>query len=381
MASGTVRDVGFQVSREISFARIRELLEPSLIYDGERALVAQGDSLRMLRRMPEHCVSLILTDPPYHVTKKRNIHGDTSFGEDEHYLRWLGQYSTEWKRVLRPNGSLFCFCAPAMAARLEIVLSKEFNVLSHVVWTKPNDPGFDGWKGKMKKEALRQWYALSERVLFAEPAADGTLFRSPFAHFLREVRTRAKLSQHQLTGLIGAYGKVNHGGAVSNWEAGRNTPSRGQYNAICKAILDTGKVRSMPPYEDVIRVFTMDANREFTDIWSFSSVRPFKGKHPAEKPLDLLEHAISATSYPGDIVLDCFGGSGSTGAAAIRLGRRAVLMEISPAWAARAGVVLTHCRVPKQEPVDVERRARRMPNGIKTRETDQLPLFLSGKRL
>jgi hypothetical protein len=32
------------------------------------------------------------------------------------------------------------------------MLAKHFNVLSHVVWTKPNDPGFDGWKGKMNKE-------------------------------------------------------------------------------------------------------------------------------------------------------------------------------------------------------------------------------------
>jgi len=55
-----------------------------------------------------------------------------------------------------------------MAARLELMFSENFNILSHIVWTKSNDPGFDGWKGKMKKEALRQWYAHSERIIFAE---------------------------------------------------------------------------------------------------------------------------------------------------------------------------------------------------------------------
>jgi len=296
------------------------------------ALVAEGDSLALLRKLPDSCVSLVLTDPPYHATKKANIYGDTHFAEDQHYLSWMEQYAAEWHRVLRPNGTLFCFCASSMAARLEVMLSKTFNVLAHVVWTKPNEPGYDGWKGKMKKEALRQWYPHSERLLFAEPATEGNLHRSPFAAFLRDVRVEAGLSQHELTEMIGAYGRVNHGGAVSNWEAGRNTPSREQYDKMCEALTSTGRVSSMPRYEDIVRPFNMDASREFTDIWTFPSVKPYKGKHPAEKPLELLEHAIEATTYPGDIVLDCFAGSGSTALAALRCGRRAVAMEIESKW-------------------------------------------------
>jgi site-specific DNA-methyltransferase (adenine-specific) len=221
-----------------------------------------------------------------------------------------------------------------MSGQLDVLFSKNFNVLSHIVWTKPNDPGFDGWKGKMKKEALRQWYPHSERILFAEPAVDGNLFRSPFALFLRNARKQAGLSMHQLTAKIGAHGKVNHGGAVSNWEDGRNTPSREQYEKMRKALMETGKIESIPPYEDVIRPFVMDASKEFTDVWTFPSVRPYKGKHPAEKPAAMLEHAIEATTFPGDIVLDCFGGGGSAALAALKLKRRTVSMEIEPHWAA-----------------------------------------------
>lgn len=308
------------------------------------ALVAEGDSLTLLRQLPTHSVSLVLTDPPYHATKKQNIYGDTSFAKDQHYFEWIAEYTTEWRRVLKPNGSLFCFCDSSMAARLEVLFSKTFNVLSHVVWTKPNEPGFDGWKGKMKKEALRQWYAHSERIIFAEPAVEDNLFRSPFAQFLKEVRSQADLSMHQLTAMIGAHGKVNHGGAVSNWEAGRNTPSREQYDKISSVILGTGKVDFMPSYEDAIRVFTIDATKEFTDVWTFPSVRPYKGKHPAEKPAAMLEHAIEATTFRGDIVLDCFAGSGSTALAALKLGRRSVSMEIEPAWAEKiVSRVQTYC--------------------------------------
>ena len=319
-------------TRERDFEEITFALSSNIRASAPRGILAEGDSLLLLKKIPDQSISLILTDPPYHSTKKQNIYGDTHFEEDQHYIEWMELYSYEWRRVLRPNGSLFCFCDSSMSARLEVTFSKNFNILSHIVWTKPNDPGFDGWKGKMKKEALRQWYPHSERIIFAEPAVDGNLNRSTFAQFLRDVRNKAGLSQHELTELIGAYGKVNHGGAVSNWESGRNTPSKEQYAKICNAVLNTNKVECMPPYEDIVRVFNIDGSKEFTDVWNFPSVRPYKGKHPAEKPLSMLEHAIEATTYPNDIVLDCFAGSGSTALAALNLGRHTIALEIDPKW-------------------------------------------------
>ena len=95
-------------TRPEQFEAIKSVLQPSLRFVGDGALVAEGDSLALLRSMPQHSVSLILTDPPYHSTKKQNIYGDTAFAEDEHYLEWMAEYAAEWRRVLKPNGSLFC---------------------------------------------------------------------------------------------------------------------------------------------------------------------------------------------------------------------------------------------------------------------------------
>ncbi len=320
------------MSREIDIQNISESLSEHLALQLSEVVLAEGDSLCLMRKMPAQSISLILTDPPYHSTKKGNIVGDKSFSSDDEYINWISRYIKEWKRILRPNGSIFCFCASEMAARIELEFADHFNVLAQIVWTKPNEPGFDGWKQKMKKEALRQWYAHSERIIFAEPAINGNLHRSYFGNFLRELRLRVGLTGHQLTEMTGAYGRVNHGGAVSNWEAGRNIPSREQYQKICEAFISTGKIESMPPYEDVIRPFSVDSSKEFTDVWTFPSVRPYKGKHPAEKPAELLEHAIEATTFPGDIILDCFAGSGSTALAALRLGRRAIAIEVAPLW-------------------------------------------------
>lgn len=201
------------MSRKIEFQNIRERLGAHIYYADEQAIIFNDDALNILKLIPEHSASLILTDPPYHSTKKGNIVNDKAFSSDDEFIGWMECFAVEWKRILRPNGSIFMYCSSAMEAKLEMMLSKYFNVLSHIVWTKPNEPGFDGWKGKMKKEALRQWYPHSERIIFCEPALDGNLKRSYFGGLLKEKRTACNLSGHQLTEMIGAYGKVNHGGA------------------------------------------------------------------------------------------------------------------------------------------------------------------------
>ena len=321
-------------TREANFFNIYSELKNSgySVSNIQESLVINGDSLEVLKKIPDQTISLILTDPPYHVTKKKNIHGDTAFKDDASYLEWLALFAKEWFRILKPNGSLYVFCDSGMSAKIEVLLEKQYNILSHIVWTKPNLPGFDGWKGKMNKEALRQWYGHSERIIFAEPAYSNNLFRSYFGSLLKDLRKQSGLSGNQLTEIVGAYGKVNHGGAVSNWEAGRNTPSREQYEKIKQALLQTGKVEYVPDFEDVIRPFYVNADIEYTDTWNFPSVKQYKGKHPAEKPIDMLEHIIKASSYENDIVLDCFSGSGNTAIAALNLNRKAIAIDIEEKW-------------------------------------------------
>lgn len=295
------------------------------------AVIVCGDSLELMRQIPDHSIALILTDPPYHSTRKKNIIGDTSFSKDADYIEWMRQYAKEWKRVLKYSGSIFCFCSSTMSAQLQMMFSDYFNILSEITWTKPNAPGYDGWKQKMKKEALRQWYPHSEKIVFLENSDDGNLFKSYFGSQLTKWRKKANMSTIQLAEITKSYGKINHGGAVANWEAGRNIPSKEQYDKLKDALTNAG-VENIPDYEDMIRPFNVCKDVEFTDVWTFENVRQYRGKHPAEKPVELLEHAINATTIEGDIVLDCFSGSGSTGVAATRLKRKSILMEIDRNW-------------------------------------------------
>jgi len=213
-AKGTFEFSGV-VDRSDDFDRIRIGLGESIADETEVSLVAGGDSLELLVKVPDGTVSLILCDPPYHSTKKGNIYGDRSFQEDEHFLEWIEKYATEWRRVLRDSGTLYVFCSAQMAARLEVMLSKHFRPINHITWTKPNEPGYDGWKGKMNKEALRTWYPHSERILVFEHGGYGSweaYRRSPLGEYLLACRKLAGITAHDLTERIGAYGKVNHGG-------------------------------------------------------------------------------------------------------------------------------------------------------------------------
>jgi adenine-specific DNA-methyltransferase len=83
-------------------------------------------------------------------------------------------------------------------------------------------------------------------------------------------------------------------------------------------------------YESLRRPFNVSSDVPYTDVWSFPTVQAYSGKHPCEKPSQLLEHIINASSLPGSTVLDCFTGSGSTLVAAKKLGRNFIGIEIDP---------------------------------------------------
>jgi DNA modification methylase len=69
-----------------------------------------------------------------------------------------------------------------------------------------------------------------------------------------------------------------------------------------------------------------------TDLWEVKKVNPQSMIHLTEKPVELAARAIQYSSRPGENVLDLFGGSGSTMAAAEQTQRNAFLMELDPLY-------------------------------------------------
>lgn len=73
-------------------------------------------------------------------------------------------------------------------------------------------------------------------------------------------------------------------------------------------------------------------NRNKRSVWTVPTA-PYKEAHFATYPPDLIKPCILAGTRPGDMVLDPFGGSGTTGQVALEFGRRAVLIELNPEYA------------------------------------------------
>jgi DNA modification methylase len=71
-----------------------------------------------------------------------------------------------------------------------------------------------------------------------------------------------------------------------------------------------------------------DGKRNMRNVWTIP-LQPFRGAHFAPFPEELVRRCISLASKPGDLVLDPFGGSGTTGKVAMELGRRSVLIDIN----------------------------------------------------
>jgi len=104
--------------------------------------------------------------------------------------------------------------------------------------------------------------------------------------------------------------------------------------------------------EGVKRHWCGDRNQG--DVWNIK--KPHKNDlHPTMKPVELVERAIRNSSRPGDVVLDAFGGSGTTMIAAEKSGRQARLMELDPKY----------CDV-------IVRRWQDYAEGSATRESDGL---------
>lgn len=77
---------------------------------------------------------------------------------------------------------------------------------------------------------------------------------------------------------------------------------------------------------------TWNGEKDQSDVWNFSRGNTGDYVHPTQKPVELVEKALKNSSNPGDIVLDVFGGSGSTMVAAHKNGRTARLIEKDPKY-------------------------------------------------
>jgi site-specific DNA-methyltransferase (adenine-specific) len=284
--------------------------------------IHQCDCLELLNKLEDNSIDLIATDPPYYKVKSDDW--DNQWKNRAEYLQWMNQVFEEYQRVLKPTGSLYVFANPYLGSHIELEIEQHFNVLNHLVWRKPSGR----FKGA-NKESLRKYFPQTERIIFAESNKAKTFHYEPILSYLKSGIKRSNLKPADIHRLTGTH-------MYSHWFG------RSQFSLLSESHYQTLQ-RNAPnlskPYHKLRaeylalkhnrgrRPFNMNRNKAYTDVWDFNVVNSYKGKHPCEKPADLMEHIISTSSNKGDIVLDTFLGSGATLKAAHKLDRQFIGCE------------------------------------------------------
>jgi site-specific DNA-methyltransferase (adenine-specific) len=282
-------------------------------------VIIHGDCLIELARIPDASIDLVIIDPPYNIGKDEWDHiGHIKKGyarkkyDGPNYFDWMRLVFKELDRVLRKSGSFWVFhndfrAISTFVHELDTHTSLELRQL--IVWNKlfsgAKQEGF--LRGFLQPEGLNNFQKMAEYMLFCT--------KRDLHLALKQERLRRGYRSSDIGSKIPSR-NGNQTGWYSNIETGKNLPTTKTIEPIREMLgIDLGDL-----------VPTFHNQKTHHSVWNYD-FDDEKFGHLTPKPVALLENIVKHCSNPGDVVLDCFAGSGSTGIAAENLGRRYILVE------------------------------------------------------
>jgi len=243
-----------------------------------------GDSLKLIKLLPDNSVDLIITSPPYFGCR---VYGNETLGREEsplEYVNNLLKFTSELKKVLKREGSFY------------------LNIGDIYFGTK----GFIRNKGKYSRKTDEHY---KEHKII-----------KPNGKYL-QFKQLLMLPERV------AIGMQEQGWILRNkiiWEKPNPVPSYSpdRRYPVYEHIFHF--VKSRKYYFDLIKAKNLNCHRDIMRI----NIEPF-GEHQASYPLSLIEPLILTTSKEYDIVLDPFIGSGTTAVACLRTNRQYIGFEIN----------------------------------------------------
>lgn len=277
------------------------------------------DCLNALKDIPDKSIQLICIDPPYNIKKaewddkwgKVKKGYSEKQGDYENYFDWMEQIFDVLERKLKDNGSFFFFHNDfRMMAELDrrIQNSAHLELKQFIVWNKrfdgsPNKGYLDGF---IAPDMLNNFQKMAEYILFYT-----------FNNSWKLKQKRKELGVKQITISSEIKSKTgNLTGWYSNLETGKNLPTEETIRPITKHLGLT--------YDDIVPKYRNQKTHH--SIWNYDLDRKKTG-HITPKPVKLIENIIFHTTDKNDVVLDCFMGSGTTGVACVRTGRKFIGIE------------------------------------------------------
>lgn len=262
-------------------------------------LLADGSLSRF-----EGKVNLIFTSPPFPLNRKKRYGNETG----DAYIRWLCAFGPLFKKMLTPDGSIVIemgnswepgmpvMSTLALRALLEFQSKNELHLCQEFIWQNPAKlPSPAQWVNveriRVKDSFTKLWWLSSSRT----PKASNQRVLQEYSKAMKGLLKKGSYnagkrpSEHDISET--AFLRDNGGAIPSNVLTYANTHSGDAYQAYCR--------------DNKLHL------------------------HPARMPSDLAKFFIKFLTEPGDIVLDPFGGSNTTGAAAEELERFWISIEAS----------------------------------------------------
>ena len=291
--------------------------------------VRVGDCRELLRAMPNQSVHCCVTSPPYFGLRDYGHAGQIGLEPTpDEFVAQLVAVFREVRRVLRDDGTLWLNLGDSYSRPTAKGGSGPGGKNRDYYGDNYGDAGGAGVSIGLKPKDL---IGIPWRVAFALQA-DGWYLRqdiiwhkpNPMPESVRDRCTKA----HEYVFLL-AKSERYHYDADAIAESGSER-SAGNAGHVKGAGVDDPFMRTREGFAKVADKEWHTRNKR--SVWSVAT-QPFSGAHFATFPPDLIEPCIKAGCPVGGLVLDPFGGAGTTGLVADRLGRNAILCELNPEYA------------------------------------------------
>lgn len=323
-------------------------------HQGTTCDIITGDCLSLLRDLPTESVQCCVTSPPYWGLRDYGVDGQIGAEASlEDFMARLVAVFREVRRALKPDGVAWINMGDSYAGARgggqgQSGQLSDRAAATQGVGVKNRTTIVDGLKSKdlvgqpwALAFALRAdgWY-LRQDIIWAKPA--------PMPESVRDRCTKA----HEYLFLLSKSQRYYWDAEAMKEPAtfgGPNSPQsiKSPYGQGFTRVAKSGNKSRKPATERGAPAEGVDGSvpwegctRNKRSVWTVSP-EPFADAHFATFPSEIPRRCILASTRPGDVVLDPFGGSGTTGMVAVETGRSAILYELNPAYAKMA---LARCR-------------------------------------
>jgi DNA modification methylase len=292
----------------------------------EQNKIYNQDCVEFMNTLPNECTDLIIADPPYY--KAINEKWDKQWKTEEEYLSWCQDWFNECVRILKPTGVFYCYGNFDILSKQKVLIfDKQLNFRQNITLSK----GLRAIAGRTS-DKLRMFPTASEYLLYYVKQDDIGLTTKEIEKnnfptlrkYFQEIQTVLHMNKSEIVKSIGQQADHCFRYNSSQWDL----PTEDTYNSICDLVENKMMLK---PYKEIKNIFE---NERFvfnlptgvTDVWKFIPDKVRYG-HKTQKPKDITDRIILASSNKNDLVFIPFAGSGSEIESCIRNNRNYIATE------------------------------------------------------